>query len=195
MNKQKKRIIVCLSLLFLLGGVVLFTVQFIRVNQQFPPAIQKQYELMTPVPYQQVSITAEKFEILGHEDLLSRDSRYESDGYDTSWAPGTYRILTAGVTIHNNTGSVQIIDFTRMTLQSEAWHNGLYLEYFNYLNKDVPNLSISQMKLPPKGDVRVVLPFLILDIHVPKNSWEHLDQRAYELILSLYPEKTVIRLN
>ena len=50
------------------------------------------------------------------------------------------------------------------------------------------------LQIEPGETCQVKLPFSMIDFHFFPDDWDHVEDRQYELVLSLYPIKRVIRL-
>jgi hypothetical protein len=145
------------------------------------------------ITFHGLTVKATGYELLNGDDIIKRapSFRTPTGNNGEKLNPDQYRTLLAEVTIKNTTASDNQIPLYTFSPESGVWSNGLDPELFMALNPNTP----VKLSLAPGEEKSVVLPYMLYDFQISTHKWLHVDGEKFQLILSLYPQKTILLLN
>lgn len=188
---KKKMITGIVILLCILSGVV-FAVRFTAVNRRYPKSEEKVYSVGEPVNLGGYTFTLTQMELIDGTELEGRvtDVTYAEDMEGNLYDGERMRVLMAHIQIEKNSDSDEFIDFTRINVESGAWHNGLDAELYMAMNEGI---SVQKLVLEKGEQCEVILPFSMICDMFKKRGWEKIDEREFSLVFAFYPEKIVMK--
>lgn len=91
--------------------------------------------------------------------------------------------------IRNISGETQRFSPSDLTFQSGAFFNGIMLHFMEQLNgwRDMPELK-------PGEEITIKVPVNIPKSRFRDSQWETVTEREFEIVIALYPEKQVLKL-
>lgn len=178
----------------ILGGVLVFAVvlvvRFVQVNIRYPaPSYRSVEPGEVEIPKSGLEYSISDAYFLPPEEITALyDAIDPNQATYTRYIPGEQEeLLMIEMTIHNPTDEEK--EFGVPTnLESKAWCNGLDVPMYVYLNPET-NESLASGE-----SITVKMPFTMLYLQFKPSQWESVRDREYQLLLSLYPEKAVMKL-
>lgn len=173
--------------------LLIWTVQFVRLKYIYPEPQIIVVNENEPLSVGNYLFTLDKFEwhsgkeadkyFPGYTLVLQNDgSDYPEDGF--RFALVDLRIQKIGETINP-------YDLTNIVFESGAWHNQWDIILFDKLN---PNTGLTlDLELNEEHTIR--FPIVVVDVQFSKNDWKNIENRAFDIVLSCYPKKYVLRGN
>ena len=96
------------------------------------------------------------------------------------------RVGLAEITVTKTKDDNTKLDLTEITFESGAWGNQFDLELFMKLNPDLEGLVL---EMEAGETQKIVFPMTMLDIQFSKNSWSHIDEKQFYVVVQYYPVK------
>lgn len=166
-------------------GLSVFAI--IQVNTRFPQAVILSTKLGDDMELDGLKIKATSFEAVRFESLKSDESLYNVVlGYTSAEVD----VLKACLTIKNESDKEAELPLYDVTFQSNDWANAVNFGLFKFYNGD-RSLTV---KLQAGESTDVVLPVLLHKQQFSSNAWSKIDNRNFQLVFSLYPQKKIIEL-
>lgn len=185
---MKRRVIMVPALLLLL---ILYGIQYWKINTKYPAPQNISVCLNETVQVDGVEIKPLKAELLdGHQiqQIMHVSTEAENNNiYDYH----NMKLYLMTILCRNVSSQKNNVDFTQWMVESGAWGNGLNGEFFKNLNG---NISIIQ-DLKADEEITVELPFTMVESMFSKKEWEKMSSRNFNIIISLYPEKIILKGN
>lgn len=182
MKKRKIKIVI-----YVLGGILLgvFLVCFLMINSKYKNPTVLSKEIGETVDYSNLQFLVVNSGFIPQAQVNELWTK-ELDIF--AGCKGYYVTVTV-----SNTGTEEKkLSLGNFELVSDAWINGVDMEKFLMLNSE----DVKQKFLLKPGDtITCTLPFLIVKENFTNRQWEQIEQRKFELVLSLYPFKRVIELS
>lgn len=185
MKKRKYGIIIVCVLLVI--GAIFSINKIVKVNREYPQAkhiIHDKNEIIYKDTYQMV---LEGVELYDCSVLLEERQITEYDTIDN----GNEKIILVDLQLTNCSEEMQNINLTNFMLQIGTWSNGWDLELYCQINECedvVVFLDEEQIE-------HVTLPFILCEFQFHDRDWRRIDNMEYQLAMSVYPEKEILRLN
>ncbi len=183
MFKKKKTIFICALALILAG---LWTFRYVTLNQKYPQPNCETYSVSQPVSLGNFEVSVSDSYFLDSETAKEVLLAEFGAGYDA-------RCIVLDFSVTNTSDSPQSIELGVFQLQSGTWNNGVNFIAYRDINSDVNDGSLN-LQIEPGETYQVKLPFSMIDDSFFPDDWNRVEERQYELVLSLYPVKRVIRL-
>lgn len=184
---KRKTIVVC-ALLLLLS---LYGIQYRRVNEKYPVPQNINVCLNETLQIKELEISPLKAELLDGQQIqqIVRNSitAEKNDTYDYH----DMKLYLMTVLCRNISAQKNSVDFTQWMVESGAWGNGINGEFFKIMNEKI---SIIQ-KLDSNEEIIVRLPFTMVKSMFTKKEWKKLNERDFNIIVSLYPKKIMLKGN
>ena len=181
-----KKIIIYSSLVVLL----LSFVQIGRVNQMYPNATVAEVTLGETIEYQNVHLTATNMS-LAYIDSVDEDFEVEvTDENGNTLTKKDVRVLLVDLSYQNLSSEKVQIPLFPYTAVCGGWSNGVSQELFSKLN---PEKSL-MLNLAPQEKTTVTLPYIMYSIQFVPKKWGEIEKYPFELVLSFYPTKSIIKL-
>lgn len=100
------------------------------------------------------------------------------------------------VNIKNMSEEKQRVTLDRFALTSQAWTNCAMPDKYMAVNKkwNSEQYQSGPIYIESGEEQTLILPFLLVKKGFRQKQWEHVKERNYELVLSLYPVKKQIKL-
>lgn len=178
----------------ILGGilvfVVVFAVRFVQVNTRYPaPSYRSVEPGEVEIPKSGLEYSVSDAYFISPEEITALyDAIDPEQALYTRYIPGEQeQLLMIEMTIYNPTNEEK--EFGVPTnLESGAWSNGLDAPMYVYLNPE------AEKPLASGESITVKMPFTMLYLQFTPSKWKTVQEREYQLMLSLYPEKVVMEL-
>ena len=179
-NKKLKVLIFCIIIVVLFS---LFVFRFYSVNKRYPQPVTTSVGLNEPIDYNGYRITAVSSELTPATELTKQG--YKMDDQDIF---KDKLVLLVKLKVENIGKHTVKSSFVTSALQSEAWWNCMNLDLF-YVFNDVETIESMD-----NADIyTITLPFDVIHEQFKENEWKNVRNRHFDLTLSTYPEKKVIR--
>lgn len=101
-----------------------------------------------------------------------------------------FRICVVEVKFQNLNEVEAPLEVFRFMLQSGAWANGIDHEIFDIFNPE----GKLNMVCKPNEEKTLLLTYSVIKKNFHEQDWVNIDQRNFDLVLSVYPEKGLIHL-
>lgn len=178
---------ICIAVIIL--AAVAYMSAVIYVNQKYPKAELEEKQLGETLIMDGIEITATNVEFMNQESF-SEIYAYEKETFKEA------ECIMVTVTIKNTSEERQRITLDSFALTSGAWTNSVGADKYMAVNE---KFNSEQYKSGPiyieaGCERKIILPFLLVKDNFTKKQWEHVKERNYELVLSLYPKKQQIKL-
>lgn len=187
---NKKRIIILMA--FLLIAVVSIW-RIISLNQAFSMwAEETVYEVGEAAVFHDFEMTVSDFEVLTEEQF--KEKFYKKFGVtDEDFQTLSYKrkMLVFQLTAQNISQETKHLEW--FNVQSGTFSNLADPAYFQVTDKNVSELN-SEF-LPGEKKSGYVVAAYPESMTTSKQEWDTLDQKKYELVLTLYPKKISMKLN
>lgn len=184
-KSRTKTMIVAVSVIAFLVYLVLV----IGINLKYPKAQLEEKQLGEAMTADDFEITATDVSFMSQEDF-SDIYAFEKEIFKEA------ECIMVTVNIKNISEEKQRVTLDRFALTSQAWTNCAMPDKYMAVNK---KWNSEQYHSGPiyieSGEERtLILPFLLVKKGFRQKQWEHVKERNYELVLSLYPVKKQIKL-
>lgn len=181
-NKKKTGYVI----VFLILSLWLFFV--IRINLKYPVGKTQVYELNEKVEYDGFEICVTKMAFLDKE----KTSELLADEIEQF---GDCRCALIYVSVKNNQKEEREIELYPFTLESDAWKNSVIMSAYQEINEEY--VTEGRVTLRPVieagGSYECVLTYCIAKVNFTEKQWKSVENRNYNLVLSLYPVKKSIK--
>lgn len=184
MSARKKvisSIIVC-GCIVLVG---LFVWRVAAVNMKYPTQTLKSYEMGETANY------LNTFELtVSDAKFLSDDEAEELFDAKSIFGDFEQEYLVATLTVKNISNEAQHFPLSVLSFQSGAFFNSAMFQFMEQFNgwSDVPELK-------PGEELEMKVPVNIPKSRFRESQWETVRQRGFEIVIALYPEKQVLKVN
>lgn len=138
-------------------------------------------------------VTAENAALLNREELANMPGVPAGyvDNLMASTSANDMRALVVEVTLRNTTGEPRETHVQSFKARSGALSNGLFAEIYFMLNDGLS----TRVPLEPGGTQKATLVYLLYNSQLNSaGAWQHVDERAFDLVLTVYPQQYVINL-
>ena len=187
-RKLKKAAVLIVLILF--GLVFIYRYQYI--NTKFPNPVVKEHYIDVPFTYQGVEMTLTEFQIIGHDEFLEE---YDLDpqGMNMEIRGATQKNVIVTLTVNNKGDTKKEINAGElMLLETAGWASYTdYMDSFRLLNKGESML----IEVNPGEEKALRFSYCLYDLSFQENDFVDLDTSKFSIVLSLYPQKNVVRLN
>ena len=192
MRNTKKVIVTSVIAMIVL---VCSVANFIQINQQYPSVEVIEHAMNDVIKGGNTSLVVKEYRFFDGEELAIVMPDYQELVLDDDGGElddDEIRVLMVNINLINNTSEHQTMSLAQIYAQSHIWSNGIPLELFEMLNPNKGNpLGVP---LAPNEELEVVVPYLMYSVQFTKRDWSHIDNRKFDLSLSLYPIKHVVKL-
>lgn len=191
-----KKVVYPLVAVFLIIAVVLSAVRIYDLNQQYPDPHIITHSLGEEIQGNVTSIAILKSELLDGDEIKTLDPNYEcftKDEKGNILSPQDERFLLVHMKLINYTDDERSMDIRHIVAESDTWANGIAQDIFIDLNsgKGKP----TEIRLAPKQEMEIIVPFYLCSVQFKPDDWQKIDNRQFDLVLTLYPEKNIVPLN
>lgn len=187
--RSKKSLCLRIFLCFIVVCLAVMSVfQIIRVNTQFPQTSIICANIGESLQLDQLHVKATSFEMVPYKSI-SNDCSLKS--LVDQIEDGEVNLIKASIVIENDTDLSVEFPLYDVIFQSIDWANAINLDTFKYFND---NRSLL-VEMKPKESLKLILPCLIHQIQFSDKDWKEVQERNFQLVFSLYPQKRIIALN
>jgi len=189
MKYQKSKILaVCIAAL-LVTTLVVFVYQYDNINRKYPNPKRITYKMDEEFSFYGLELKFVNMEILTFDRLIQK---YKISTDNLQGIEGTEeKVVLINVQIVNKTDEEKIIELFRFSIQSGAWSNDLNYELFLAINKN----SSVQPTLKQNQKMSVIIPYSAYNVQFTEKNWRSFTTREFEVSLSSYPVKEIVKLN
>lgn len=159
--------------------------RYCQLNRQYPPPEIETYAHLQPVKYNDIELVLNHSAFLQEEEIKTVLIEELEEGF-------TPKMIVLDVTVTNTAETEQTMDFTPFILESGAWKNAVHMMAFLRLNDGAKTAPTMTPILQPGESLTLRLPFLMMPSQFSERKWDAVEERSYELVLSLYPKKRSI---
>lgn len=186
--KKTKRIILAALVLIL---AVAYVIRVVQVNLRYPAAEQVRVRMPDSVSYDGITYEVVGFRFMTEEEL----NTYHAQTIDPSPVANNgkklYKCVLVDMKATNTTQEEKLARFTFFSLQSGIWRNAIDLQTLWNYDED----GRLARNLAPGESVTQPLPYSFAWGQFKSDKlWEGVEDRDYELVLTLYPVKRVIEI-
>ena len=181
----KRKVISSIVILVCAVLVGLFTWKVISINLKYPAPTTKVYEIGQTANYKdEFELTVVDFK------FLSDDAANElfGDGSESLINENKFAITT--LKIKNISNETQSIPSTIFVFQAGMFFNGAMWGDIGRINDwdKAPELK-------PNEETTIKVPFNVVKSRFLDSQWEKVTERKFSMVINLYPEKQVLKLN
>lgn len=180
----KKKIMISIIIAGSLILASLFVWRVVAINLKYPASTLKSYEMGETINYLNI------FEIMVMDaEFLSDEKAQELFDVENNFKDFEQEYLVTTLNIRNISGETQRFSPSDLTFQSGAFFNGIMLHFMEQLNgwRDMPELK-------PGEEITIKVPVNIPKSRFRDSQWETVTEREFEIVIALYPEKQVLKL-
>lgn len=170
-------------------AAAVYLVMVIGINRKYPKSQLEEKQIGETLTVDDIEITATDVSFMKQEDFCEIYAA-EKETFKEA------ECIMVTVNIKNTTEEKQRITLDSFALTSQAWTNSVAPDKYMKVNE---KLNSEQYKSGPiyieaGCERKLILPFLLVRTGFTEKQWEHVKERSYELVLSLYPKKQQIKL-
>lgn len=175
----------------LLFALFLSIIQIVHVNQKYPNPTTAEAELGEIITNNQVSLIAKEAH-LSKVNLIDKDFKIEvCDDNGNILNEDDAKVLLVSLS-YSNTGKEKVeIPLYPYIAVCGGWSNGISQELFTVMNPDTSLM----LRLGPDEERDVILPYILYSVQFAEEKWKDIEKCSFELVLSSYPTKSLIKLN
>ena len=184
-KSRTKTLIVAVSLIAFLVYLVLV----IGINLKYPKAQLEEKQLGEAMTADDFEITAIDVSFMSQEDF-SDIYAFEKEMFKEA------ECIMVTVNIKNMSEEKQRVTLEGFTLTSQAWTTCTAPDKYMVVNEkwNSEQYQSGSIYIESGEERTLILPFLLVKKGFRQKQWEHVKERNYELVLSLYPVKKQIKL-
>ena len=204
--EAKKCTFVCISTIILVVVVIITaSIRIVQLNALWPSPTRVEYDKGEWVSIgtlndlgqidekNPIEVRVTSASLADYEKMLEVLPDFKIQFSNTRGEPLTpeqYRVLLVEAEIRNISLEKRTFAFSQFVAESQVWRNGFDKFLFHDLNGDIPIVFM----LESGETTRVTLPFIMIEQQFESVSWDQIDNRSFDLVLSLYPTLTIIQL-
>lgn len=175
------------SLIFLI--LLLWLISVIRINLKYPNAANTVYKVNESIEYNEFEINVSKMEFLDE----ARTKELFADEIERF---GDCRCVLVYITVKNNGSEKRRIELYPFILESDAWKNSIMMSVYQEINEEY--IKEGKVTLQPEidayGTYECILTYSIAKTNFTQEQWEGVENRKFDLVLTLYPVKRSVEL-
>lgn len=188
---RKKRLLTAILTIAVAACLIVgFAVRFQAVNSAYPAAQRIWYQQGETIPLPNCEAVLTEVKYWQPEELFSflgADKNVLYPGMDGE----ELRAVTAHCWIKNTSSEQQRYFFGNFTIQNGNLSGSVSMELWGWFNEEAGiNLT-----LEPGERAEFTLVFDIYQTTYPDSFWAGFDERPTDIVLSVYPEKQMVRAN
>ncbi|MEG0304524.1 MAG: hypothetical protein RR576_03255 [Oscillospiraceae bacterium] len=187
-SKKHKRGFIIIGFLLLLFMVWFLCHRYI--NNKYPNPNTVTYKLGENFTYQNAELKITDFKVVAHNDFINE---FSIDPFDLDMPMnGIEKNAIFKLTVKNNTElPIEINTLELMLLETEGYSTYTDLMgLFRLLNPD----KTGYVQLQPGENDTILFPYALYDFSFSKSYFSTLENKTFQIVLSLYPTKTVVHL-
>ena len=188
MRSKKALCIKSFLCIIIVCSVVLSVFQIIRVNTRFPPTSIISTKLGEYLEFDNLNVKATTFEMIPYKSISNNN---ELKSLVNQIEDGEVNLIKTSIMIENDTDNTIEFPLYDVIFQSNSWANAINLDTFKYFNN---NRSLL-IEIMPSESIELILPCLIHQIQFSNEDWRGVQNKKFQLVFSLYPQKKLITLN
>ena len=160
-----------------------------HINSKFHSLHVHSNSMDEGIVVQGVEITITGMEILHTNEIVSNTSLNELLNEYYSSSSENFIILLIKAEINNTNESRTSFDLTTLHLESGAYSSQAFYPLMQYYNKTGMTLELNGLEKK-----NTTLAFPIHKVSFRENDWANIENREFELVVSLFPQKEIIPL-
>lgn len=159
-----------------------------QINRKFPEREEVIYRTGEWVKLKSgLEVCPEEYYFVEDEDIRKMEGIQEEQLFE-----GEMKLIYVRYKVRNNS-ETELADnlAAALPLQTSGWWNYPNLNY----QIDGGDSPMVQTKLAPGEETEITYPYLFLKENFRGNGWEKIESGSYSVVLSLYPQKQMIKLD
>lgn len=186
--KKHLRLKAFFSLLSAVCLVGTYLIMFYNVNNKYLQNTRVIIEENEPFAVQNAQVTVTKVGMFDKNDVKKYDDVAQCLTEDDYMSEENFNLVLIDVSAKNTTDKKIKLDLTSFHLESGAYSSQFYYPLFFYYNYTNTEIKSNEEKT-------FTLPYLITKYDFLDYDWEKVKNREYYLVSSLYPQKTMFKVN
>lgn len=193
MKKNKKFIIpiICVAVML----TVLSAIRIYQLNTAYPNPYIAEHSANEIIEGGNISISVVKSKLADGSYINSIfpdyiDRTQNDDG--TKVTNEQIRVLLIYTKLINSTNEEQRMSIVQMYAESLVWSNGIDAGLYPLLNPNSNNPM--EVVIPANKEVDVIMPYSMYNFQFNETDWKNVDNRNFNLTLSSYPVKHIVKL-
>lgn len=182
--KQKSKYTLIGAIFLILILVLTYSVCFYRVNKKYPQTKTRIYTANEPVRENGIEYT-----VLGSRFYTNKELRSLPHFPKESYENGE-KLITVEVKVKNVSDKPIEMEGDLLRMESVAWGNGVDMGARQYFNEAD---DVGYFEIQPGEERQYVLPYTMIKEMFHKGEWKKAEDREYYLVISVYPERKIIR--
>ncbi len=178
---MKKRL--CLMLILLIIFFAVFRI--VKVTHKFRIKDTTIYQIGETIEIENMAMKVTDMRFMTKDDLKQYQELIGED-CDKSMC------IVLSVDLKNLLDQETKNDLTFLSMASGAWTQQISYEMFHALNQENASLNLT---LQSEQSMQLQLPFILASVQFKDKDWANIQDRDYQLYISLYPEKRLVQLN
>ena len=172
-----------------IGSFMVVVVLVIGINLKYPKAQLEEKQIGEAMTADDFEITATDVSFMSQEDF-SDIYAFEKEMFKEA------ECIMVTVNIKNMSEEKQRVTLEGFTLTSQAWTTCTAPDKYMAVNEkwNSEQYQSGSIYIESGEERKLILPFLLVKNGFTQKQWEHVKERNYELVLSLYPVKKQIKL-
>lgn len=192
MRIARRQFKIYLSIIMVVVFIVLSCFRYQYINTKYPNPTIKEHFIDEPFVYQEVELLFEDFNIFGYDEfLVEYNLNPERMDMVIPGAEQKNAIFTLHIKNPSNTKK-KISTAELMLLQTSGWTSYTDLmDSFRLLNDNRSHL----VELDPGEEDTLKFSYCLYDKSFSKKDFANIERQDFSVVLSIYPVKTIVRLN
>ena len=172
-----------------ISSFMVVVVLVIGINLKYPKAQLEEKQIGEAMTADDFEITATDVSFMSQEDF-SDIYAFEKEMFKEA------ECIMVTVNIKNMSEEKQRVTLEGFTLTSQAWTTCTAPDKYMAVNEkwNSEQYQSGSIYIESGEERKLILPFLLVKNGFTQKQWEHVKERNYELVLSLYPVKKQIKL-
>lgn len=170
----------------------IFCLRYNYINTKYPNPISKEYLINETFTYQGVEMLLSNFQLTDYDEFLED---YNLDPHQMNIDIKGLKQKNVVVTLHvkNSSDAKKEINAGElMLLETDGWVGYTDLmDSFRLLN----NGKTAMIVLNPGEEDSLRFSYCLYDISFNESDFNNLEKSVFRMVLSLYPQKTIVKLN
>lgn len=188
---MKKKVWKAALSIFPIIFLLVFCIRYVWINRQYPNPTIRKAAMGENLDAEGYRFCLEKLEWKDgsyYSELIPGESNVKNmDG--SPYPNDKQRIIFATIRFSKLTEDDTFLDLTAFRFESGAWANSWDPMLFEKLNPDIKG---GRLQLLNQETRTLVIPVCMVDTQFKKKSWEKIEDREVNLVLSNYPEKLIL---
>jgi hypothetical protein len=170
---------------------VIWGIQVVQVNIKYPKPVEKVYHQGEKVRSDHLDIVVKSSKFYHCDELLQEFPDVNPDQMKKN--DTQYEILKV---CFYNCGKTPVKPSSyEYYLSSTGWFNGLDMNLFYMINSELIKKDKKAGYIDPNASVDLLIPYCFHKKQFTTTEWRRISNKTFDYVVSLYPQKKVIRIN